>query len=645
MVAAYPSLLDEKLLVPQDSQEIARLLHNEFRILSIAKPFAKHVLQHVETFEKLYKSRQLPPHPKASLHLISYYKESKQFDSGIELWNWIIQQDNSYLDLGTYGAAIELLAAYGKNLPYCEEVYQHALRRFPSNFNEYHLSAGAIVSQREEPTTITGTSMTLLQGITQARLVHGDWRHAYLALDTALRLYPTQLPTRFVNLFLEERPFHEAFQVYCMICQSGSPLRAYTLTAVLNILRSAQQTRIEESDSPHHAIAMVTALRAYIASGNKVNTIHMNAFLQGILHMMLISAPSYVMAAAVSDEKVTETISQAMAIFKMLGVSPEESTFNTIITMAAKSRRPKLFAVAIQTLSVSGIMPSDRAWRTYLNAAGEAGSAAQVKSIWNEYVNLKNASGATLSLTDWKLLARVSRKTDVVDFLKDQLELHSIADDRLVQIAKAEQGDEAKVFNRSPNRSPVPIQTHRSNPDWSKGFSQFYNEFSALKSSVDEHIYRNLKEFQPACDGLWAVSTDVDEAWQRKLYDELSLDPSSKSSGSSTTVQGARSSPLSPTGFKLDELRYLSWKVINRLLLQTEVFEFRVEEAVDNAIQQGKPTEWSRSSLKVKTMDKRLELLAANLKVHLQALKDDKIITMTETQWREKVLTLRRTGS
>ena len=637
-MATYPSLLEERLLVPHDSQEIARLLHNEFRILSTVKISAKHVLQHVDTFQKLYKRRQLPPHPTASLHLISYYKESKQFDSGIELWNWIIQQDNNYLDLGTYGAAIELLAAYGKNLSYCEKVYQHALRRFPSNFNEYHLSPGAIVSQREEPTTIPGTSMTLLQGITQARLVHGDWRKAYLALDTALRLHPTQLPSRFVTMFLEERPFHEAFQVYNMICQSGSPMRFYTLTVVLSILHSAQQTGIKEKDSPHHAITMVTALRSYIASGNKVNTVHMNAFLQGILHMTLISAPSYMIPPAVTDEKVTETISQAMAIFKMLGVSPEESTLNTIVTMAAKSQRPELIVMAMQIRDVSGIMPSDRAWRTYMDAAGKAGSAAQVKSIWNQYVNLKKASGALLDLTDWEILARASRKTGVVGFWEDQLELHSMADDGLAQSVKAELEDETEVSNHS----QVPTQTQLSNPNWLHGFSQFFSELSALKSIVGKHNHRNLKDFQPTRDGLWAVPNDVDEAWQRKLYNELSVDPSSKSLGPSTAVDRAHSPPLSPTGFKLDELRYMSWKGINSLLLQAELFEARVEEAVDNAIQQGKPTKWSRSSLKVKTADKRLPILAANLKVHLQALQDDKVITMTEPQWREKVLTLRQ---
>ena len=638
MITTYPSLLEEKLLVSHDAEEIARLLHNEFRTLSTAKASAKHVLQHVETFQKLYRSRQIPPHPKASLHLISYYKESKQFDQGIELWNWIIQQDSKYVDLGTYGAAIELLAAYGKNLSYCEQVYQHALKRFPSNFNEYHLSPGAISSRREEPTAISGTSMILLQGITQARLFHGDWRNAYLALDTALRLHPTQLPSRFVNLFLEERPFHEAFQVYCIICQSGSLLRLYTLTFILNILRSAQQMQVEESHSPDHAIAMVTALRDYIASGNKVDVIHMNGFLQGVLHMILISAPSYGLPAAVTDEKVTETISQVMAVFKTLGVLPNEPTFNTIITMAAKSRRPELLVVAMQMVNVSGIMLSDKAWRTYLTAAGEVGSAAQVKSIWNNYFNLKSASGVTLNLTDWNVLAAASRKTYVVDFLNDQLQLHSMKIDGLAQIAKEELGDEAKVSNHP----QVPAQIHLGNSGWSRGFSQFFSELSALKALVGEHNYQNLKDFQPASDGLWSVPNDVNESWQRKLYDELSLDPTSKSSEASTAVDEAHSSPVCPTGFKLDELRYLNWKVVNRLLLQAELFEAKVEEAVDNAIQQGKPTEWSRSSHKAKTTHKRLELLATNLKVHMQTLKDNTTKTMTETQWREKVLVLRR---
>lgn len=639
-MATYPSLLEERLLLPHDSQEIARLLHNEFRNLATLQKSAKHIRQHVEDFQKLYESRQLPPHPKASLHLISYYKESKHFDQGIEFWSWIIQQDDNYLDLGTYGAAIELLATYGKSLSYCEEVYQHALKRFPSNFNEYHLSSGAIVSQREKPTIIPGTSMTLLQGITKARLVHGDWRNAYLALDTAMRLHPTQLPTHFVDLFLEERPFHEAFQVYCMICQSGSPLRFQSLTFVLNILRSAQQTEIKESHSPRHAIAMVTALHSYLASGNKVNTIHMNSFLQGILHMILINAPTYVMPTPARDETVIETISQVMAMFAMVGVLPEQSTFNTIFTMARMARRAELVGFAMQKLNVSGITPSDGVWRTYLSVAGEVGNAVQVKSIWIAYVKSKTASGGSLGLLDWRTLAKASGRANVVDFLNDQLQQHSMASDKLVQIAKTELRDKTDTSNHT----QLSMQTEGSNPDLSEDFSRFFKELSALQSLVAGHNHRNLKQSQPSRDGLWAGPNDADEVWQRKLYDELSVDPVRKSSEPSTTVDRNHSSPLSPTGFKLDELRYSSWKAINRLLLQAELFEAKVEEAVDNAILQGKPIEWSRSPHKAKNAERRLELLAANLKVHLQALNDTKINTMTEVQWREKVIRLRRTN-
>ncbi|KAL9110904.1 MAG: hypothetical protein Q9187_007992, partial [Circinaria calcarea] len=408
--------------------------------------------------------------------------------------------------------------------------------------------------------------MTLLQGITKARLVHGDWRNAYLALDTATRLHPTQLPTHFVDLFLEERPFHEAFQVYCMICQSGSPSRFHSLTFVLNILRSAQQTDIEESRSPRHAIAMVTALHSYLASGNKVNTIHMNSFLHGILHMILINAPTYVMPTAVTDEKAIETISQVMAMFAMLGVSPEQSTFNTIVTMAAKARRAELVGFAMQELNVSGITPSDGAWRMYLNTAGEVGNAVQVKSIWIAYVKSKNASGGPLVPFDWRTLARASGRAGVVDFLKNQLEQHSMAGDKLVQLAKTE-------LREASNRTQMSMQTEGSNPDWSEDFSRFFKELFALQSLVAGHNHRNLKEAQPPRDGLWAGPDDADEVWQRKLYDELSVDPVRKSSESSTTVARHQSSPLSPTGFKLDELRYLSWKAINRLLLQAERFE------------------------------------------------------------------------
>lgn len=49
---------------------------------------------------------------------------------GAQLWDWMIYQDDRYVDKKTYAAAIILAATGNQSLRVCEELYKKALIRY-----------------------------------------------------------------------------------------------------------------------------------------------------------------------------------------------------------------------------------------------------------------------------------------------------------------------------------------------------------------------------------------------------------------------------------------------------------------------------------------------------------------------------------
>ena len=633
VIDAYPKLL--KLLSRNDTCEIARLLHHKLRTLKKAKKPVENITKRVDEFVMHYKKRRIPPHPVASVHIIGFYKESKKYDAGIEFWNWVVQQDDNYVRLNTYGAAIELLAVYGKSLSYCEEVYDHAVKRFPTAFNEYHLSHGAILPHRGLPVQLLGTSMTLLQGILTARLIHGDWRNAYLTLDTALRLHPTQIPNHFIPLFLDERPIHEGFQVFCLICESGNSPEGRSLTTMIHLLGSLQSADNDEDHRSHYTTSMVTALRSFLASGAKLNQTHMDVFLYCALQAALTRKTDEQIHETIDDEKLIKLISQVIAIFATLDVALHTQTFSNIITVAAKAQRWAIIAWAIELSKSYGIHLPDTIRRMYLIAAGKSRSALKVESAWDTHCQATIAAGAILTHNDWKALVVAVSEANNVELLHRQMISHAAKNDAILLQKIAAQ---LKEIPESYEEDSSSVTSEFRLANESAWFSKFTAELAYLQNLIAENGYRNLQEAPPVRDTIWALPQNVDEEWSRKLYDDLSLDPVDLDPAKTNSSMG-------PTGFKLDELRYRNWKAINQLLIQVELFEARVTESVDEAIEKGTSSEEARSLNYIRSEPKKLRLLSKNLEIHLQVMKDISTSSMTEAQWRDKIINLRRARS
>lgn len=624
----YPQLLRENLLERGDTLGIAQLLHYTYRVEEDVWR-RKALKSHVESFQRDFVSGALPPHRRVGLFLLSYYKESKNYDMGFEFWNWLIEQDDNYLHLGTYGAAIELLAYYGKDLEYCEAVYKHALTRFASHFNEYHLSPGAILPDRAEHLTTPGTSMLLLQGILTARLLHRDWRNAYLALDTALRIHPSQIPSRFIELFLRERPLHEAYHVFCLACRAGNqPLQAL-LTTLLEHLFTAMVNRQAVGFNQHIIGAMFNAINAFIGSAGRLDTPHMNVLLKGLLS--LLSPINCREGSAGSepqrrDERILRMVAVIPEVFRTLGVPPEPSTFNTIIHMGGILMHRELIAFAVNAFNHSGCSPNTATFRTLQGAARRLYGNETKKSSWTNLVQFVAAQGAEPNTEDWSALVRAAQNAGMEDVVTELMPSHS---HELAQEVTAPIAETKQATSSGPSQDS--IETHARTS--AQLFELISAELKHLRKRFNSRLTCNLKTFPLNRLSITPWTPSVDEKWQQRLYNELTVDlavPTVATFSRTKEIKRERLVVQSATGFALEELRYLNWKSVNELLVQAEPFEVRRERLVDEAIAQGLPGKDSTQGPSTLQPDLK-EIMAACTQ------------PLTESEWREKILRLRKT--
>jgi len=605
---------------------------------------------HVQDCMKRIKARQLPPHHTANLHVISYLKESKQYDAAIEFWNWVVNQDDSYVDLKTYGAAIELLAAGGRGLAACEEVYAHGLKRFPGTFNEYHMSHGALLQNRDKITMLPRTSMTLQQGIISARLTYGDWKNAYLGLDTALRLHPTQLPPHILQAFIRERPVHEAYQVFCLLSQGGSPVRPETLTTLLAALVSGQGVSTGENFDLDIAIAILNAVRLYAGSGQTVKSIHLNLLLQSSLCLPPINQATPSGSKAPGDDSATHLVNRILSLFASLGVDPEPSTYNIIISAAMRLQDKALLSSASDTLSASASAPGsshrkDVPLSLLLKGAARMGDAARVEETWN----LRDQSIA-LTLDNWIALAQATIYTDNSAFLDKQVEVYGLYNDRSMmrEIKRV-----TKLVQHAKEHRIEPVINDETREKCIAVVARYSAALDGFQTLIEKSDYQNLEKYPPESLSIWSRAELVNEEWQKRLYDELTLD-STATSRERTQIQQLFPTILetegtvdvgpigSSTGISLGELRFRNWKGINELLQHAELFEARIERSVAKAIAEGKPARQVRSANGIELKRLRQHVLKGHLMDHFLDLKQLSSGSLTELEWREKILESRQ---
>ncbi|OCL12633.1 hypothetical protein AOQ84DRAFT_385970 [Glonium stellatum] len=577
----YPEMVERSLLNSRDTLAIALLIHNTFRRSPTQAQTVPKILPYAVLLVNDIRAKAIPPERAAHVHLISFFKVSRQYNKGYNFWTWLAKQSDEYVDQAVYGSAIEMLAYQGAtSLKELENIYSQALKRFPGYFAEYHLSPEAIVVDKTQPTSIPSLPMTLLQGILTARLLHGDWRKAYLALETALRLYPTQTPVRFFELFALERPVVESYTAFLVACRAGIVLKPDRLTGLLNRLVGELHSCSSE-DKLTVLRGMVTAIHAYLGAGGSIVGFHLSTLIKGFQALLPNLSPGTPYGPDHSDNRdlIVATAQKVVVMFAQSGVSPSLSTFGSLIGLAGKAMVPDMIASTLKDMVTFGVTPDHIIHRAILTAASQIADPQLVESSWKSLVAFVEAEGRQPSSPDWRVLAKAAHRSQHLAYLDQQTKelSHAMTEEIMLRI----QMDLNKMGVLSPSEEPSSdIDTAALSLQMEMILNQVAQVVELLKSD-------RLLDFSQSPVPMFLEPSrptlgSVDDL--RAVYEELTTDPNQPPPEKATTPKA-----VSPTGLPLDELRFENWVSVHELMNEAELHEKEKQKLIDVAITAGEP--------------------------------------------------------
>ncbi|KAL9595831.1 MAG: hypothetical protein Q9219_006208 [cf. Caloplaca sp. 3 TL-2023] len=625
---------------------VVRILHNIDRKYRANrdKKSGKALQNLVELTRQAYQSGSVPSTSRVPLHLLSYYKESGQFDRGLEFWDWLSKTE-AKLNPTYVGAAIELLAVYGAGIDHCEHLYERTLAQQSDVGSQYHMSPGAVLPDRSQAITIKGTSSGLLQGILTARLFYGKLQRSYLTLDTIVKLRPTQIVPRALDLFIYERPIFEALPVFFMYCRGGNTVPQTTLSTVLKSMRALADKLSEYSARTALIRAMFQVVEAYVGSAGKLNTIHLNIVIEAVCTTMPsqpVENPSKNTDAIKKFlNDVVATSGKILEYFTSHHAPPNQVTFRTIISKASSLGYPDLVKVAAHDMMALGIMFDESMAADLMKAAHQLQDPKLVKTAWSILRKGSTPELQKAAFHSWKLFAAAARSCGLESFLES--ELQSVPPGCSVQA-------QAAVLLVDDNT----VQQFRLTDSPTEGFvtNQMYvfaelcSEVRKLLDRLQHSQYGSYTDMllQPLKKpAIFEWPENAEESWQRSLYDELTRETRDKEPRCAQAEDVLRSEfsrpAISDTGILFEELRYMNWKTINSLLVQTEAWERRLETSTNAAIQEERalaPGKRPHGSTAV-----RYPPTVEQLKAYNQDVQNEQATHLTEEEWRERILRLR----
>ncbi|KAF3941495.1 hypothetical protein ABW19_dt0200275 [Dactylella cylindrospora] len=434
---ALNNLLELSILSPSDVHNLAQAIHQAYRSKSLAKITVLEYLKIV--IRELYSGR-LPTHYLAHVHILSTLKEAEDFETGNIYWGWLKNKGVEYLDARVIGAAIEYLAYQNVPLKDLEYLYHLALRQFSKVHDE-----GGGVQHR-------ATRLTLLQGIATARILQGDWKDAYEALDLSARLHPTQVPSRLYEIFIFNRPIKEGFLVFLMACRAGTRLPP----KVVGWVMSNWWRRMGD------AKGMLQVLTAHLGVGGQVGIEVLNK----LVYAFLGSLPEAPEERDDSEEAraewegklreynnmvnpVFECIRRAIDLHRLLGVEPNIVTYNTIISQAGRRNLKDIVEPAIAEITdkirKNEFHVDEATLRVVLVAWGDLRDQEGIKKGWETLTEwrrqwlrekFKVQDGRTWTkgrvsneqreheVISWKALIRACFKADMKRYILEQLKFY-----------------------------------------------------------------------------------------------------------------------------------------------------------------------------------------------------------------------------
>jgi hypothetical protein len=579
----YPTYLAEGMLSSQDTRHITQVLHVRMRNThseskrSELYPFVERVVSDL-------RRGTLEPHPYAFVHLFGIFKDCKRFDAGFELWQWLVQQDERYVSQAAYGAAIELMAYGGiMSLPDLENLYVDGLKRFPGTFAEYHLSPDAIIPDRTQPTAIAGIPTLLLQGILTARILARDWKKAYLALDTALRLYPTQTPPRYFELFMTERPITEAYTAFMVACRAGVLLRPTHVTALITKIRAAIGAVPSMTDRMMLVRAIANALYAYLEAGGQLESIHVGSLIRALALVLPepIAGEDFVGEAAEMRNTIVVAAHEMLSGLIQAGMSPQIHPFEALITLSGTLRVHALLDSTLQDIKNAGLELGTVVTRSVITSAGLLKDKHLVEQYWSRVVSAAEANSAQIPFEDWITFTKACRRANHADYFRSQL----------LKLSHAITASAERHLLQQIDMADIPHKDNQSNQDMS--MEELTADLDLLKDQTEnietvvmsgQALDFNITSFYMHLDPQHpSLGADDD---LRHIYDEFTTDPyqPAPSPPAEDTPM-----PKSSTNIPLGKLRFLNWVSVLEMMDNAEAYEAGFQSALDAAIKAGNP--------------------------------------------------------
>ena len=549
LLELYPGLVAANALHRNHTRRIAQTLNARVRNMRNTDVSLDDIFVFAQRMVSDIQTGALPPHPYAHVHLLGVYKQCERYQEGYDFWQWLVDRDSMHVTQAVYGAALDLMAYRNIHpLSDLEDLYAEGLKRFPGVFAEYHLSPEAIVPDRSQPVAISNVPVLLLQGILTARLLAGDWHNAYLALDTALRLFPTQVPARFFDLFMVQRPLPEAYTAFLVACRAGVPLKPNRLTGLITKVRKEpNNASLRERVTSLRAVA--NAMYAYLEAGGSLEPLHLRAFIRTF--ESVIPAAEDGRTPFDGEVQMRNAIATAVHEFAstllQAGFPPHAHIFTAIIHLAGKYKVPGLFQTCLEDIQAAQLKLEATDLRTILDAAGYLGEKDVIQTCWSRIASESQAKGEQLDYSDWVTLAEACSFSGHLDYFHEQLWKY---EHTLSAGFKQGLADKAKT-------KPHKTRSLKPNMD----FAAFTTEFDALQSQM-KNIAAVVMSRQPLDLRTTPFYMTLDPTRPplgqpedlRTVYDEMTTDPHQPAPPSGTIPPA-----LSPTGIPLDELRFQNW--------------------------------------------------------------------------------------
>ncbi|KAK7609654.1 hypothetical protein JOL62DRAFT_578252 [Phyllosticta paracitricarpa] len=564
VVDQYARMAENRLIHSGTTTLLAQMIHTRFRLLGPDMTKTAATMRFFNFADRLVEdlhADKIWPSPIATLRLISMAKEAKDIQRGKAYWAKLVEKEGA-TDSGAYGSYIELLAEEGKvPLSDLEALYQEALDRNPETFAAYHLSHNAILPDRRTAARFPGMSAHLLQGIIAARLRHGDWRNAYLGLDTAFRIWGPQVPTRILILFRFWRPVPESLRVFIMSCWSGCQLssRDYVLQTSVSrdLLRNAP---VEERG--RIILDTLDALYAFIGSGGQV-VHHATTLLMKNMEALVPSPyyrePQHQSAA----DLIARTAREVYEEFSNAGVKTRLITLAARLHLVGKTLNAQELGIAMKEMkelrAVENSEPGSLE-RNVLLAAGKIKHRDLIVEAWSD---LQNSLNGGILASDWACLAVACRDGDYKQyFFQEFAKAKDIKKSARDVIMKQLDWDFMK--SGKPKHEPLPLDATQAIVDAIKARVKAITDLVRSKKALDFNT-------EPVLGDIGGVQVGTQEA-MRQVYDRLTTDPLAP------RREGHLKPLMTPTGIPLEEVRFRNWVAITEMLKHAEMLEKYMRE-------------------------------------------------------------------